>query len=101
VIQRIVGSKRTEAWDKNAHVGYLQNGTEACTQAALSLVENLLTREEVRISLLKDTRASVLFRTILDLENVETKACLCRIINRLCSTQWCREQLKVTDKTRT
>lgn len=94
VVERIIGSKRVSAWDHDGHAGYLQSGTEPSTQIALALVENLMTREESRIHIMEKTRAPILFRDILNLENVETKACLCRIIARLCNTQVCREQLK-------
>jgi hypothetical protein len=74
--------------------GLVTTGREPYAINALRLVEALLSRDNIRLRVMKETKAPVLIAAILDLENAELKGAACRILFRLCDTPVCRQDFK-------
>jgi hypothetical protein len=91
VLERVLGI--TSSRDKEDR-GLLQSGQEPYAANALRLVESLLTKDRVRLRVMQDTWAPLLISKVLDSQNAEMQGAICRIMSRLCDTQWCRQELK-------
>ncbi len=91
VLERVLGSASSRNKEDR---GFLQSGQEPYAANALRLVESLLTKDSVRLHVMQDTCAPLLISNVLDSQNAEIQGAICRIISRLCDTQWCRQELK-------